>query len=193
MWPLAAVHLQCCHSATVDQAFTASEFSVVMMRCLLHCSLNMLCLMSHVGVTSICRVILLQAAASRGFAGSGALLMRHQHLHGNLLKACCAKSASQHNKCSQVKDDMQAVKGKCRMEVLGGQLLPGAGAHLLLIIRASTTGHQAIVNPLHIFSCYTLRLRSPQEQACSGATLMPIECKEHLCTYTSVSTSQHTG
>jgi len=144
----------------------------------------MLCLMSYVGVTSICCVILLQAAASGGFAGSSALAKWHQHLLGNMLKACCAKSASQHKVCSEVKDDMQAVKGRCRMEVVAGQLLPGAAAHLLLIIRASTTGHQAIVNPLHIFSCHTLRLQSPQEQACSGATLMSIECKEHQCTYT---------
>jgi len=144
----------------------------------------MLCLMSYVGVTSICHVILLQAAASGGFAGSSALAKWHQHLLGNMLKACCAKSASQHKVCSEVKDDMQAVKGRCRMEVVAGQLLPGAAAHLLLIIRASTTGHQAIVNPLHIFSCHTIRLQSPQEQACSGATLMSIECKEHQCTYT---------
>jgi hypothetical protein len=77
---------------------------------------------------------------------------------------------------------MQAVKGRCRVEVVGGQLLPGAAAHLLLIIRASTASHQAIVNPLHIFSCHTVKLQSPQEQACSGATLMSIECKEHQCT-----------
>lgn len=93
-----------------------------------------------------------------------------------MLKSCCAKSASQEE------DDMQAVKGRCRVEVVGGQLLPGAAAHLLLIIRASTASHQAIVNPLHIFSCHTVKLQSPQEQACSGATLMSIECKEHQCT-----------
>ncbi len=144
----------------------------------------MLCLMNYIGVTSVCRVILLQAAASGGFAGSSALAMWHQQLHGNTLKACSTKSACQHNICSEVKDGMQAVKGRCRMEVVAGQLLPGAGAHLLLIVRASTTGHQAIVNPLHIFSCHTIRLQSPQEQACSGATLMSIECKEHQCTYT---------
>ena len=144
----------------------------------------MLCLISYVGVTSICCVILLQAAASGGFAGSSALAKWHQHLLGNMLKACCAKSASQHKVCSEVEDDMQAVKGRCRMEVVAGQLLPGAAAHLLLIIRASTTGHQAIVNPLHIFSCHTIRLQSPQEQACSGATLMSIECIEHQCLYT---------
>lgn len=57
-----------------------------------------------------------------------------------------------------------AVKDRCRMEVVGGHLLAGAGAHLLLIIRASTASHQAIVNPLHIFSCHTIRLQSPQKQ-----------------------------
>ncbi|KAL0033314.1 hypothetical protein WJX77_003287 [Trebouxia sp. C0004] len=57
-----------------------------------------------------------------------------------------------------------AVKGRCRMEVVGGQLLPGAAAHLLLILRASTAGHEAIGNPLHIFSCHTVNLQIPQEQ-----------------------------
>ncbi|DBA76862.1 TPA: hypothetical protein ACH3X2_008877 [Trebouxia sp. C0005] len=124
------------------------------------------------------------------------VLYAPNYAQGEGVAKCGPLLLSTYNAATQqllTRHSQPAVKGKCRMEVLGGQLLPGAGAHLLLIIRASTTGHQAIVNPLHIFSCYTLRLRSPQEQACSGATLMPIECKEHLCTYTSVSTSQHTG
>lgn len=71
---------------------------------------------------------------------------------------------------------MQAVSGKCRLQVVGGQLLPGAAAHLLLITRASTADSQTIISPLHIFSCHVIKLRDVQAQviaACLCNTCYP--------------------
>ena len=56
------------------------------------------------------------------------------------------------------------MRGKCGLEVVGGQLLPGAPAHLLLITSATTTSRQSIVTPLHIFSCHVIKLRDVKSQ-----------------------------
>ncbi len=60
------------------------------------------------------------------------------------------------------------------MEVVGGQLLSGPSAQLLLITSASTANSQSIISPLHIFSCHVIKLMDVQSQVvvtsiCTGS------------------------
>ena len=51
---------------------------------------------------------------------------------------------------------VQVRAGRCRVQVVAGQMLPGGAPHLLLILAASLPGQHFMPTPLHLFSCHVV-------------------------------------
>lgn len=56
----------------------------------------------------------------------------------------------------------QVRAGRCGVQVVGGQLLPGDPDHLLLLLAASAFSQLSAALQLHIFSCHVISLLSYQ-------------------------------
>ena len=75
------------------------------------------------------------------------------------------------------------------MKVVGGQVLAGLPAKLLLITSASTASSQAVGAPLHIFTCFVVNLADAPAQVLA---LCVISNLSHAAnTVSTVSNHQH--
>lgn len=57
---------------------------------------------------------------------------------------------------------VQVRAGRCRVQVVAGQMLPGGAPHLLLILAASMPGQQLMPTPLHLFSCHVVDIATQE-------------------------------